>query len=372
MSQNACSVAMRTSVLPALSAESQMSDVSFSIVPYEACVQEVILFRNANRVLARDRGYFQWRYERRPCRQKPVIVWGVNSKGRKIAAASVIPHDFYLIDGVYPVGLLGDISVDQESRGTGVATRMLQFLQQEPACQTMCACVVLPNDDLVHSLERGNWCNATTIARFVKVVDIGPRLHKWLGTRGPLLGLPRGINFLARFACMEGWRPFRSPYHAIEVGDFDYEFDELWDELPKHGRVLALRNRNYLHWRFHEHPVERYRIIEIRHGRRLRGYVVFHVADSVVIIDDFLTVDTTAGSWLIRELLALVRHERLATDIQVRYNAGNFLAIPWPQFGFMRRRDSQRVMANASSADRCPLLSSDGFDWFITAGDKDV
>lgn len=349
-----------------------MSDFFFTVVPYETCVNEVIAFRNANRSLARDRRYFEWRYERRPCRQKAMIVWGENGQGHKVAAASIIPHDFYVLDGVYPVGMLGDISVAPECRGRGVATQMLQFLEHEPALQTLRACIVLPNDEATHPLERAGWHQTTAVARFVKMVDIGPRLQRWLGGRWPTVGAARTVNFLARYASMDGWYRRRTSYQSTEVNEFDQGFDALWDEIPKQGKILALRDRRYLHWRYLEHPTVRYRIIQVRHGQRLRGYIVFHVADDVVVIDDFLVADTTVVPWLFKEFFGHVRHEKLAADIYLRYNADSFLAMPWARFGFVRRPDSQRVMVSVPKADRHFSLPSGGIHWFITAGDKDV
>lgn len=350
-----------------------MSDVSFMVVPADACVQEVIDFRNANRALARDRSYFEWRYERRPCRQKATIVWGVDERGRKVAAASLIPHDFYVLDGVYPVGLLGDISVAPECRGRGVATRMLQYLRQDPAFGLLRACLVLPNDEVTHSLERAGWRTATSIARFVKIVDVGPRLGDRPGGRWMQVKIASAINLLMKFASLDGWYSYRnSPYGAEEIGEFDRAFDELWEEVPKHGRILSLRDRSYLRWRYHEHPVVHYRVFGLRHEQRLRGYIVFHVVDNVAVIDDFLVAEAAAAPWLLKELLTHVRREKLAMDIYLRYNADSFLGMPWARFGFVRRSDSQRVMASALQMDQCFSLPSDGGDWFITTGDKDV
>ena len=349
-----------------------MTDVHFTVVPYATCVEQVIAFRNANREIARDRQYFEWRYERRPCRWKPMIVWGIDERNRRVAAASLIPHDFYVLDGVYPVGLLGDISVAPECRGRGIGTRMLQFLRQDPALETLRACVVLPNDEAMPSLERAGWRQVTTIARWVKIVDVGPRLRSRFGERRAIADVSRAINRLARFMSRDGWQRQRALFQAGETSGFDPGFDELWNEIPKSGRILALRDRSYLHWRYHEHPTVRYRNTTIRYGQRLRGYVVFHVADNVAVVDDFLAADATVGESLIEELLSRVRHEGLAADIHVRCNAASSFAIPWTRYGFVRRRDFQRVMAGVPGAGRYPAFPPGEGLWFVTAGDKDV
>lgn len=350
-----------------------MSNVFFRVVPFKTCVQEVIDFRNANREIVRDQSYFEWRYERRPCQQKAMIVWGIDDQGRKVAAASLIPHDYYVLDGVYPVGLLGDISVVPACRGRGVATRMLQFLREDPAFHAMRACVVLPNDEVARSLERAGWRIATTVARFVKVVDIAPRLSSRLGNRWMNIGISGAMNFLMKFSSMDGWYMYRkSPYHMEEIGEFGQAFDDLWEEIPKHGRILALRDRNYLHWRYHQHPTVLYRGIGLHHGQRLRGYIVYHVAEDVAVIDDFLVAKANVSPWLLHEFLGHVRRETLAANIYLRYNADSFLGMPWARFGFVRRSDSRSVMVSVVQTDRHRSLPSDGGHWFIAKGDKDV
>jgi hypothetical protein len=116
----------------------------------------------------------------------------------------------------------------------------------------------------------------------------------------------------------------------------------------------------------------RYRGIELRHGQRLRGYIVFHVVDDVAVIDDILVADTTVIPWLFKEFFGHVRREKLVADIYLRYNADSFLAMPWARFGFVRRSDSQRVMVSVPQANRYSSLPADGSRWLITVGDKDV
>jgi len=349
-----------------------MNEFHFTVAPYDTCVDEVIAFRNVNRVLVRDRQYFEWRYQHRPCQQKAMIVWGIDSHDRKVAAASIIPHNFYVLDGVYPVGMLGDISVAPECRGLGIATKLLQFLQQDSTFQSLRACVVLPNDEATRPLERAGWVNVTSISRFVKIIDFGPRLQNWFGSWRPVMATAHAINFLSRFASMDGWCRHHASYQSKEIGEFDQDFDELWCEIPKYGRIMALRNREYLNWRYREHPTVNFRIFTIRQVQRLRGYIVFHVDAEVAVIDDFLAAEVAAGSWMIKEFLEHVRRTRLASGIQVRYNADSFFVPPWARFGFVRRPDTQRFMVSEPKADRRLSPAFDGARCFVTAGDKDV
>jgi GNAT superfamily N-acetyltransferase len=349
-----------------------MHDIHFQVLPYADCAREVLEFRNANRDVARDQAYFEWRYVRRPCRQRAMVVWATDGAGRQVAAASVIPHDFYFLDGVYPLGVLGDISVAPAFRGRGIATRLLGFLRQEPAFGALRACVVLPNEEVSGALQRCGWRDATAVVRLVKIIAIAPRLEASLGRWATVAGIPRAFDHLARYASLEGWvARCSSPYRAVEARQFDAGFDDLWNLVPKQGRVLAVRNRQYLQWRYGEHPLVPYRIFEIRREDRLRAYAVFHVTAEAVEIDDFLAADAAAGFWLVRELLAHVRRERLAANVHARYNISGFLAVPWRRFGFFPRRDSHRVMLGFPGHG-APGAFPPQASWFVTAGDKDV
>jgi hypothetical protein len=92
-----------------------MGEVRFSTESYGACSQELIAFRNANRALARGPEYFQWRYLKRPNGAEPIIVWARDASGEIAGSLSVIPHHYHVGDTVCRIGVLGDISVSENT-----------------------------------------------------------------------------------------------------------------------------------------------------------------------------------------------------------------------------------------------------------------
>lgn len=349
-----------------------MSDIEFSLAPFASCVDEVVSFRNANRPIQRDHGYFEWRYRRRPCAEQAQIVWGADRQGRKFASASIIPHDFFVGDRVHAVGMLGDISVLPECRGQGVGTRMIEFLHGAESLQRLLGCLVLPNDEAASAFERAHWADATHIERFVRIVDIAPRLRSRLGTSRAVDWLAGGFNVLldARFRGTRANDGFETRAH--QTPQFDSDYDRFWDEFPKAGRILAVRNRAYLNWRYAEHPSTRHGLFELRLRDRLQGYVVFHAANDLVLVDDFLAVDLARGAHLVSAFVAWTREQRVGASIQVRWAGDASSWAPWRNFGFVRRHDVQRVMTPPPSAGASALNGSEAQSWFVSAGDKDV
>lgn len=342
----------------------------FSVEPFSACAAEVAAFRNANRSLARDQRYFEWRY-RRPCAHEPLIVWARNRDGTPLGAASVIPHDYFVLDGIYPMGLLGDISVLPACRGQGIAGRMLGFLARHDALRALRGCVVLPNDEAYGSLRRAGWRDVTAIMRCMKLLDTGPWLERKLGRGSAVRALAAAANTVLRAVSRERSLPRSYGYETHMVETFDARYDELWGEAAAPGRVLAVRNRSYLTWRFAEHPVVSYRTLEIVRAGKLEGYLVFHHDGSMAAIDDCLFTRAEVGVFLVGAFLRWLRDSGDTATVRVRANGGLIFALPWRRFGFIRRKDAQPVMLLDSRPAEGSALSAGG-RWHVMAGDKDV
>ncbi|GEM_PF-5166757 len=344
--------------------EERSPSVEFAVEPFSRCAADVLAFRNVNRPIAREQRYFEWRY-RRPCAHEPLIVWARDRGGQPIGAASVIPHDYFVLDQIRPVGLLGDISVLPSHRGQGIAGRMLGFLARHEALRSMRACVVLPNDDVAGALRRAGWRDATTIHRFVKLLDVRPLLERRLGATAPTRWLAAAVNGALR-ALAPAPR-----YEVRETTAFDDRYDALWEAVAVPGRVLAVRNRAYLTWRFAQHPLGSCRVVEIADAGRLKGYAVFHRQGDLAVVDDYLADSPDALVPLFAALFERVREAGGSTRLQVRTNRDARLALPWRRLGFLRRKDTQRVMVLDPHAAAGPLVAA-GYEWHVTAGDKDV
>lgn len=351
-------------------AEKPPSSVEFAVEPLSRCAAEVLAFRNLNRPVAREQAYFEWRY-RRPCGHEPLIVWAREGDGRPVGAASVIPHDYFFLDRVYPVGLLGDISVLPSSRGQGIAGRMLSFLARHEALRAFRACVVLPNDEAEGALHRAGWHRVTTVHRFIKLFDARLLLQRKFGAMPPVTWAGAAANIFLRAFSAGSASSWKGRYQTNETSTFDARYDALWDSAISPGRVLAVRNAAYLNWRFVGHPLGAHRIFELVEGGKLRGYVVFHHEEDLAVVDDYLAVQPETILPLFALMFDHLRHEARTARVQVRTNRDAGLALPWRRLGFVQRKDSQRVMMLDPGAPEGSFAHLAG-EWHVTPGDKDV
>jgi GNAT superfamily N-acetyltransferase len=338
-------------------------DFSLHVSTYADCAVELIAFRNANRADVRERAYFDWRYRRRPCSLASFVVWAKRGD-EPVGALSVFPHDYFIVDGECPLGVIGDVSVSEECRGRGVAGAMLEFLTNLDAVRELRGCLVLPNDIAARSFAKAGWIETDRIVRSVKLLDFNAALTQVGRSSQTTHVIAAAVNGLTRLLSWEVLFDSRG-WHAEICSVFDEQFDALWSRSDKRGMFLSVRDTKYLRWRFEQHPSTHYRVVAFSNRGTLRGYAVFRVEGGVCLIDDMFCENPMRHATVILGLLLrYLRYEENVARVSVSMNSG--AGFPWCRFGFVRRADYQRVM-------RCNLAPGESSaPRFLTAGDKDV
>ena len=349
-----------------------MHSVSYSAATYRECRRELMEFRNANRDTIRDERYFDWRYSDRPGQSEPIIVWAENERGEKIGSLSLIPHHYSVNKTSCPLGRLGDISVAKEYRGKGIARQMFYYLSGLDAVKSLAACIVLPNEDAARALEKSGWVKVSRLDRYVKILNTEQFLEKKVGRPvAKIISSPLGL--LLRAISHELFLKKPAGFSAQLVERFDDSFDDLWNELNKEGVVIGLRNKEYLTWRYSEHPVVKYQVFTLTNNGKLCGYIVFHVDLNACHIYDLLCLkEGDYPTHLLSNFLNFIRRKTTSSVIIINGSENMSSGIPFGKFGFIRRPDYLDFMVRMGSGSEDFDCLSEGRRWFLTMGDKDV
>ena len=353
--------------------KTEAEDVQLSATTYQQCKADLMRVRNANRDVARDEHYFDWRYLGRPGGRPPIIVQARDGGGEMIGSLSLIPHSYWIDDAVATVGLLGDISVASAWRGKSIAQKMFQFLSGVGAVRELKCCIVLPNEPAARPLEKTGWVNASRLNRYIRIVGI----ERMLRRRSCPPWLARALSAVAtpayEWTCSVPASPVGGTCEAAVVDTVDSGFDGLWENLDKTGMVIACRDRAHLAWRFVAHPVRRYRFFVLRRGSELHGYVAFHVQDDHCYIDDVLCRrEPGLAAHLLHAFVTNQRETGAATTIAVQINENFVSETALRRNGFVRRQDFQRVMMKPREDGDAGREFLNSRDWFMTIGDKDI
>jgi len=347
-------------------------NISYKLVPYKECWRELLDLRNRNREQTRDKAYMDWRYLERPCALESQIVWAVADDGTPVGSMSLVPHNYFLIDKVVSVGILGDISVEEAFRGQRIADNMLSFLEGQGFYQSLGGAIVLPNQAASKFLERSGWKRVSGINRYLRINNFKESFRGRL----PLVvnTLAAGLFFVVdRVLFSAARKTIRAGYEVEVVSDFDDSFDVLWDKFHKSGKMIGVRDRDHLQWRYGDHPLHSYEVLKLTASGELQAYIVYEQTGSNVMVYDMLSLNEGDSSRVL--LAAFVKHVKQNSsihDITLSINDNSLVDYPLLEMGFIKRKDSLAFMRAASFSGGDAFSAEVDEEWYLTIGDKDV
>ncbi len=163
---------------------------------------------------------------------------------------------------------------------------------------------------------------------------------------------------------------------VFEVDSFDERFDAFWDRVKEKHKVIGMRNRKYLNWRYKK-PGADYKFIVAEKGKELNGYIVIEVRrESGEIkghIVDILAIDG-ADSALIKE--ALLRFISMKVDFVlcwILHHTGAYALLR--EFGFIEKSEFPSINVVYTIYDNEVIdeaFLKDQKGWYLTMADSDT
>lgn len=111
---------------------------------------------------------------------------------------------------------------------------------------------------------------------------------------GERLGLYRGTGEIETWQldCRSSWN---TGLRVLALDWADPVLDDLWQRHASRPGVWAVRNRSYLDWRYRRNPRHAYRLLGLRLGWRLDGWVVVRLDGDVLTLIDRLMDESRLG-----------------------------------------------------------------------------
>jgi hypothetical protein len=168
-----------------------------------------------------------------------------------------------------------------------------------------------------------------------------------------------------------------------EVDQFDSSFDDFWRRVQDKYKVMAIRDRDYLSWRFRRISGRDYHILAAWAGEQMLGYIILRSyampGMDIGLIMDFLVDDNSigqvAGALLLAEAEAYFRRRQtsmiatlmpsFAAEYQI-LREGGYVSIPQ---ALSPRSFRFAFFIHDSNNKELKLLSPR--NWFITFADRD-
>jgi GNAT superfamily N-acetyltransferase len=165
-----------------------------------------------------------------------------------------------------------------------------------------------------------------------------------------------------------------------ETKEIDERFDSLWQRSCSLHKIMMVRDRAYLNWRYIKRPDAGYTLYISEHEGQLLGYIVLRSIEDnglkVGWIVDILTgsTDTAASMDLVNQA---IRHFKMLKGdiIMCALPPNTYIALSLRKQGFFMvsklRRSKEQIICRTFTSKYPESLLLTASNWFLTCGDSD-
>ena len=315
--------------------------------------------------------YFDWQYQQNPKGDAIIITVKDQDKDNAIVGVNAfLPMDFILNQKQVNCFLSCNSIIDPDYRGKGIFTQLVSKIPEIFSTKQFSIIYGVPN------------LNSTKIFTKNQFFEI---------SKLPLLIKPLNLSSYFKFPLSKIMKPFdifwKSKYSItpdIQQLDklFTSEFDDLIKKSLNRLPIFHFRTKEFLQWRYMNHPTRNYQILTLRNESKLIGYIITREMDifskKVGVIVDFLIDPNYEQRIIFQKLIKNVMNGFWKNNISIVVSTsktGNLENAILRKAGFFSAPSFLKQ-------EQLPLIISD-FDhnaddfndfkkWFFTLGDYDI
>jgi GNAT superfamily N-acetyltransferase len=249
-----------------------------------------------------DERLWRWEFEEGP--DGRALIYIVEDENRIIGHFADIPRRFS-VQGEVVLGTLSlDLMVHPDYWRKGIFEAMGKYGAQRVKQENGIFLTAFPiRLETIHGLKKIGWREVVELPVLVFPIRFQGILNRYLHFP-PLSFLAGGVaKFFYLF--FFGWKK-KKGMEEIEierVGSLDDPFDDFWQKVYSLHPIMGIRNRNYLTWRYLQHPTRNYTIFRAIKNGEMRGYIVLRKVELLnfnsAVIVDLLALDEGALSALV-------------------------------------------------------------------------
>ncbi|PIN86292.1 hypothetical protein COV19_05785 [Candidatus Woesearchaeota archaeon CG10_big_fil_rev_8_21_14_0_10_44_13] len=317
-------------------------------------------------------------------RENPVLrdhkldSWVVENKGKIIGYINLNPGMIKMGDKNVMIAWGGGLMAHPGHRGKGIGKEMVKRWKEEANI-----CLALGVGDVAYGIESSmGWSNLDMAKAMIRIINpekfLSYSLKMKKGRLSYLLSRPLGLILAMFFSAKKPGR-YLADHTIDELKNFDSRFDVFWDEVSDDLGIAAVRDKEYLDWKYTKNPTRGFRIFAAADKKgRINGYVVItkissenfnwgRVVEFVASPHDIGTMQ--ALIWKINDYFI----EEGCDAIQA-YGMKRQHRKMFSKNGFIYSRTmGQRFIVKIDDTKNLPDIRffKNPDNWFVTAGDSD-
>jgi GNAT superfamily N-acetyltransferase len=314
-----------------------------------------------------------WKWEFMEAPDGKGFIYLVRDGEKIIAHFADIPRRFSINGGTVLATVSLDLMVHPDYRREGLFMAMGKYGARRVKRESVLFMMTFPiRPETIRGLIKIGWEKVVPLPVIVRPIRFSAILDRYLRFKPLSLilgGVAAGAYFLL-FAWRQGKKP--GGIRIEEVNRLDGAFDDFLEDASRLFPAMGIRTRQYLNWRYVQHPTRRYTICRAVEKGKMRGYIVLRKVELLgfnsTAIVDLLALDEGALHALVEKG---VQHSRAA--------AADLLSFMVPKThpyyrslkrgGFLRSPKAFTFMIFSHAKEK-NLPRLDG--WYVTWGDTDV
>jgi GNAT superfamily N-acetyltransferase len=318
-----------------------------------------------------DPRFWHWEFKEGPDGEG--LIYIVEDENRIVGHFADIPRRFS-VQGKMVLGTLSlDLMVHPDYWRKGIFEAMGRYGAQRVKGENGLFLFAFPiRSETIRGLKKIGWEEVAKLPVLVYPIKFSGIFNRYLRFF-PLSLLAGGMAKLFYFLFIGVKRRKKREDIEIErVVSLDDLFDGFWQRTLSFHPIVGVRNRNYLTWRYLQHPTRNYIIYRARKNGEMKGYIVLRKVELLnfnsAVIVDLLALDEGSLSTLVERGIQHSRQEGvdlLGFMVPQDHSYYKFLR----KKGFLLSPKTFQFMVYPHS-DREILLFSG--NWYVNWGDSDV
>lgn len=327
--------------------------------------------------------YWLWKYKRNAA--GPALIVVAEAEQGIVGQYALLPRLLKIGDKVCSAGLSVDTMVHPDYQGQGIFVTLAKETYNLAARKEIRFIYGFPNGNSYHGfITKLGWTDLYKgIPLWVKPLNIENILKKRLINNKLLASLGDKVGDIAIRMLYRTQRKSISGCSIREIYSFDPRFEFFWDKvLRNHKKIMMVRDRAFLTWRYVEKPANDYVILIAEKKEDLLGYIVLRCMEEfglqISFIVDILTIDDKAGVSVDLIFAAIDYFRQKEMDIVGSLMLpGNRYSHSLKQTGFIKApgkllpQNMYLGIRSFTPSQTADFLAKPN-NWFITWGDHDV
>jgi GNAT superfamily N-acetyltransferase len=203
------------------------------------------------------------------------IIWLAEHNHKIVGEYPLVMIDMKVGNRLAKAGQIADTMTHPQYRRQGIAfilgRESLSLLEEQKAMLAF----GFPTTEAYPLHMNSGWIDVCSIQTLIKPLNLKNMVKGYLTHDDQL------INTFSKFGDLLIKTIFRAKKPSVvdgltisEIFHFDDRYNEFWERISKDYRIIAVRNKEYLNWRYIDAPNAKYTIYVAERNEMICGYMV--------------------------------------------------------------------------------------------------